>query len=420
MGKVAPSERFRKEVREFIEGLQDVESSEEALTQLVQLSTRLICQEGLEAHQRDFLGVGRYERGDGRRGYRSGYERGRMDTAEGRLEVAIPQVRDAGEPYRCSLYDVLRGDSQMVQRLATEMYARGLSTRDIEDAFTDEQGQCLLSRSKVSEVTEVLWEEYEAFQSRDLSDIPLLCLFVDAVYEPLRTHGITREAVLCAWGITLEGKKILISLSLGAKESGEAWLEFLRDLNHRGLPAPLFVTTDGAGGLIQAVDQMWPKSLRGRCWVHRMRNFAAKVPEARWHDIKPFLLMIRDAPDLEAGQKAVREFLAKFSKEFPGLCKCLTEDLDALLAHLQLPWRLRKFARTTNLIERSFVEERRRTKTLPRFFSEKSCLKLVSAVLIRAAARWQSIAITTTEYLQLKMLYEERSIALPSDWEAVA
>ena len=278
----------------------------------------------------------------------------------------------------------------MVQRLATEMYARGLSTRDIEDAFTDEQGRCLLSRSKVSEVTEVLWEQYEAFQNRDLSDLPLLCLFLDGLYEPLRTHGITREAILCAWGITLDGRKVLISLALGNKESGEAWLEFLRDLDRRGLPTPLFITTDGAGGLIQAVDQMWSKSLRGRCWVHRMRNFASKVPQSRWHEIKPYLLMIRDAPDLEAGQKAVREFLAKFSKEFPGLCKCLTEDLDALLAHLQLPWRLRKFTRTTNLIERSFVEERRRTKTLPRFFSGKSCLKLVYAVLIRAAARWQA------------------------------
>ena len=150
-----------------------------------------------------------------------------------------------------------------------------------------------------------------------------------------------------------------------------------------------------------------------------MRNFASKVPKSRWHEIKPYLLMIRDAPDLEAGQKAVREFLAKFSKEFPGLCKCLTEDLDALLAQLQLPWRLRKFTRTTNLIERSFVEERRRTKTLPRFFTEKSCLKLVYAVLIRAAARWQAISITSTEYLQLRMLAEERELALPSNWSVV-
>ena len=257
-------------------------------------------------------------------------------------------------------------------------------------------------------------------KERDLSDFPLLCLFLDGLYEPLRTHGITREAVLCAWGITLDGRKVLISLGLGSKESGEAWLEFVRDLDRRGLPAPLFVTTDGAGGLIQTIDQMWPKSLRGRCWVHRMRNFAAKVPDARWHEIKPYLVMIRDAPDLQAGQSAVREFLEKFSKEFPGLCKCLTEDLEALLAHLQLPWRLRKFARTTNLIERSFVEERRRTKTLPRFFSEKSCLKLVYAVLIRAAARWQNINITSTELLQLQLLYEERQIAPPAEMVAVA
>ena len=416
--KLAPSEELRKEVHEFIEGLQEVESAEEALTQLVQLSTRLICQEGFEAHQRDYLGVDRYERGDGRRGYRSGYERGHLDTAEGRLDVAIPQVRGSQAPYRCTLYDFLRGDSEMIQRLATEMYARGLSTRDIEDAFTDDEGQCLLSRSKVSEVTEVLWEEYEAFQNRDLSDIPLLCLFLDGLYEPLRTHGITREAILCAWGITLDGRKVLISLALGNKESGEAWLEFLSRprssrLAHTSVHHHRRCRRTHSGRRSDVV-------LRGRCWVHRMRNFASKVPQSRWHEIKPYLLMIRDAPDLEAGQKAVREFLAKFSKEFPGLCKCLTEDLDALLAHLQLPWRLRKFTRTTNLIERSFVEERRRTKTLPRFFTEKSCLKLVYAVLIRAAARWQAISITSTEYLQLRMLYEERELALPSNWEAVA
>ena len=127
----------------------------------------------------------------------------------------------------------------------------------------------------------------------------------------------------------LSGRKVLISLGLGSKESGEAWLEFVRDLDRRGLPAPLFVTTDGAGGLIQTIDQMWPKSLRGRCWVHRMRNFAAKVPDARWHEIKPYLVMIRDAPDLQAGQSAVREFLEKFSKEFPGPPTMTTWDLSS-------------------------------------------------------------------------------------------
>jgi transposase-like protein len=300
------------------------------------------------------------------------------------------------------------------------MYARGLSTRDIESAFTDEQGQCLLSKSKVSEVTEALWDQYEAFQERDLSTIPILSLFLDGLYEPLRTHGVEREAVLCAWGITLEGRKVLLSLALGNRESGEAWLEFVRDLDRRGLPTPLSITTDGAPGLIQAVDQMWPKSLRLRCWVHRMRNFATKVPNARWQEVKPYLQMVRDAPDLQAGQAAVQEILTKFRSEFPSLCKCLCEDLESLLAHLQLPWRLRKFVRTTNLIERSFVEERRRTKTLPRFFTEKSCLKLVYAVLIRAASRWQKVTITVTEYTQIRMLYEELQISSPDHLEALA
>ena len=200
----------------------------------------------------------------------------------------------------------------MVQRLATEMYARGLSTRDIEDAFTDEQGRCLLSRSKVSEVTEVLWEQYEAFQNRDLSDLPLLCLFLDGLYEPLRTHGITREAILCAWGITLDGRKVLISLSLGNKESGEAWLEFF--VTSIVVACPHLCSSPPT----VPADSFRPSILCGpRACLAAGCTGCGTSPKSRWHEIKPYLLMIRDAPDLEAGQKAVREFLAKFRKS-PG------------------------------------------------------------------------------------------------------
>ena len=199
MKKLAPSDKLRKEVSEFIDGLQDVDSAQDVLTQLVQLSTRLICQEGFEAHQRDHLGVDRYARGECRRGYRSGYEPGCLDTAEGRLEVAIPQVRDSAEPYRCSLYDILRGDSEMIQRLATEMYARGLSTRDIEDAFTDDQGRCLLNRSKVSEVTEVLWEQYQSFRNAiSVTSRFSACFWMAST--SLYAHTASREKPFCAPG----------------------------------------------------------------------------------------------------------------------------------------------------------------------------------------------------------------------------
>jgi putative transposase len=118
-----------------------------------------------------------------------------------------------------------------------------------------------------------------------------------------------------------------------------------------------------------------------------------------------------------AGEQAVTAFLERYGRELPAACKSLGEDLPARLAHLQLPWRLRKFLRTTNLCERSFVEERRRSKTLPRFFTERSCVKLVFAMLIRAAQRWQRIAITPLEQAQL---YRERGLTLAQPIRQVA
>ncbi|MGH8543126.1 MAG: IS256 family transposase, partial [Gammaproteobacteria bacterium] len=272
----------------------------------------------------------------------------------------------------------------------------------------------------VSEVTEVLWEEYEAFQQRDLSAIPVLAVFLDGLYEPLRRYGIQREAILVAWAITLTGEKVLVSLTLGVREKTDSWREFLRDLVARGLPEPLVVTTDGCPGLIRAVEEIWSQSLRVRCWVHKMRNVLAKVPEAQRSDVKRDLVAIRDATTYEAGRAAAAEFLERYGRELPSACQSLSDDLEASLAHLRLPWRLRPSMRSTNLIERSFVEERRRTKTIPRFFSEKSGLKLVYATLIRAAARWQRIRIAKLEYEQLRLLYQERSITPARDLETIA
>jgi putative transposase len=410
MSKLAPSARLREEITAFLKNTPSVESAGEALTQLVQLAATRVVQEALEQEQTDFIGRDRYARAPGR-GKRNGYVPGHLDTAEGRLAVAVPQVREAGALYRSVLYDFLRGHSDVVQTLAVEMYARGLSTRDIEAAFTDATGTCLLSKSAVSELTEQLWAEYEAFSQRDLSELPVLYVFLDGLYEPLRTHGITREAVLCAWAITTSGHKVLVHLALGSRESHDDWLGFLRDLVRRGLPVPLAITTDGAPGLLQAVSAVWPKSLRLRCWAHRMRNILAKVPEQLHDIVHAELVAIRDAATPAAGQAAAAAFLARWGPELPSAATCVSEDLEALLALHRLPWRHRKFVRTTNLIERSFVEERRRTKTLPRFFTEKSCLKLVYATLIRAAARWQRIVIGQLEHEQLEVLRRELGIA---------
>src|SRR5439155_11768763 len=132
---------------------------------------------------------GRYDRRDADRvGSRNEYERGGLRTAEGFVDVGVPQVRGAQEPFRSSLMGFLDGNSEVLDSLVNEMYARGLSTRDVEDAFRDATGELLISGSKVSEITDRLWEDYQAFIARDLSQLEAEYLFVDAVFESLRRH----------------------------------------------------------------------------------------------------------------------------------------------------------------------------------------------------------------------------------------
>lgn len=135
------------------------------------------------------------------------------------------------------------------------MYARGLSTRDLEDTLQElTGGDTLLSKSSVSQVTEILWEDYQRFKKRELSLYEVEYLFLDAIYESVRKQYNIKEAILFAWGILRDGSKVLLSLSLGSKESYQDWLEFLRDMVRRGLKTPLAITSDGAPGCIKAIE----------------------------------------------------------------------------------------------------------------------------------------------------------------------
>src|ERR1700677_1098301 len=208
---------------------------------LVHLALRLIVAEALEGEVSDGLGRERYERGEGEKaGYRNGYRPGKMKTAEGAVDYSAPQVRDTPEPFVSSVRAALSGRTRELERLAVELYARGLSTRDIEDTFTDETGRRLLSRAAVSEITEKLWAEYEDFCKRDLSEHAIAYLFVDGIAERLRP-GQRREAVLAAWGIGEDGRKSLLGLMAGSREDVETVRAFFQDLRARGLGDPRLV-----------------------------------------------------------------------------------------------------------------------------------------------------------------------------------
>jgi transposase-like protein len=178
---------------------------------------------------------------------------------------------------------VIRGRSEELERLAVEMYARGLSVRDIEAAFTDETGRCVLTKTAACELSERLWSDYQAFAGRDLAEFKVLYLFVDGIAERLHL-GQPREAVLAAWGILESGTKVLLGLAPGTKEDTASCRDFLRDLKARNLNDPVLISTDGAPGVIRAVEEVFPKSLRQRCLAHKMRNLEAKVPAEVWRE----------------------------------------------------------------------------------------------------------------------------------------
>lgn len=246
---------------------------------LIRLGLEALVNRVLEEERTDFLGRARYERAAGVSGYRNGYKPGRLKTAEGAVPMAVPQVRETSEPFQPQTLAAVRGRSTEREGLVLEMYARGLSTRDIEDLFRDPTtGAPTIGRTAVSQSTETLWAEYEAFQHRDLAAYDVVYLFVDALYEALRRQGRGREGLLCAWAICADGRKDLVHLALGNTESYEAWLGFLRDLVGRGLPVPLAITSDGAPDVLRAIEAVWPTSLRLRCWAHKMRNVLDKVP----------------------------------------------------------------------------------------------------------------------------------------------
>jgi transposase-like protein len=217
---------------------------------LVKLASQLIIEEALESEADDRLGRGYYVR-SGHGGHRNGYRKARVKSAEGTIEFAVPQVRGLSEPYRSEIRAALAGGcTEELERLGIEMYARGLSVRDIEAAFTDRTGRCVLTRTAVSQLTERLWADYQAFAGRDLSEHRIIYLFIDGIAERLHL-GQPREAVLAAWGITEGGQKVLLGLAPGAKEDTVSCREYLRDLKARSLVDPILVITDGAPGLIR-------------------------------------------------------------------------------------------------------------------------------------------------------------------------
>ena len=211
--------------------------------------------------------------------------------------------------------------------------------------------------------------------------------------------------MLAAWGMTTEGKPVFLGLASGASESTDAWSDFLEELKGRGLRSPLLIISDGAGGLINAAETSFARSLRQRCLIHRARNLLAKVPTHAQGEVKAAYWQVFDTDDvdLEPGpqlvalvQARIDTFAEHYRPSYPSAVKCLLADREQLTPYLRFPAEHHKRIRHSNFIERTFGETRRRVKVIGRLPGEASCLSLVWAVLDRASRGWRGFTMTAS------------------------
>ena len=224
-----------------------------------------------------------------------------------------------------------------------------------------------------------------------------------------------------AWGFTTDGARVLLDVCLGRRERTEDWLDLGRGLMARGLRSPLLVVSDGAPGLVRAITELWPDADRGRCAVHRLRNILAKLPERPGLHARTraaYWAALDGATTPDDAEHGLRILVGELAGAFPSAAACLADDLPALTIHLRYPARLRRRLRSTNLLERSLEEVRRRTKVIGRFPGETSCLTMAWAVMDLVIAGARGLGLTLPDRHAIAVLVAARSV--PQTEEQIA
>ncbi len=420
--RVSPLERIRADIDDLFASERDLG---EVLEEVARLGVRLLMQTAIEAEVTEFLGRERYAHGErARAGSRNGHCPTTVKTTSGPITIERPKLRGSDEAFASRLLGVGVCRTNALESLVIAGFVRGLSVRDVEATLADALGaEATLSKSTVARVCEAIKTEFDTWKKRDLSDLALECLFLDGSH--FRYHdGARAEPVLAAWGMTTEGRPVLVGLEPGSSESTDAWRGFLDGMVTRGLRAPLLVVSDGAPGLIAAVELVFPHSLRQRCVIHRARNVLAKVPAEHQAEVKAAFWALFDDTGCPPGEHAIvvvrgraDRFAATYAKRFPAAVECLMSDFASLTTYLRFPAGHQARIRHSNFIERTFGETRRRVKVIGRLPGERTCLGLVWAVLDRASRGWRGVVMTPVAVRQLQDL--RRQLFSPTTVEEV-
>jgi transposase-like protein len=340
----------------------------------------------MEYERQTYLKYEPYQRGPERSDQANGFYKRSLTTRSGVLELRVPRSR-SGRFQTHVLPRYQRRQAQVNQALR-EVFLLGVSTRQAGAALAPLLGESV-SASTVSEVSKVLDEAVRDWHNRKLQD-HYQYLLLDGVSVRIRSAGkVQRRMALCAYGVTQKGQRELIDYLLVKAEGEDTWHNLLSDLWRRGLKGKglKLVATDGQLGLIKALGRLWPRLAQQRCWAHKLRNLENKLKASQRPCLEEAKLIYQANNGTEA-LKCFRKWQKHWQARAPKAVDCLADDIEELLAFFDCPKKHWRRIRTTNVIERLFVEVRRRIRKMCAFTTRSSCERILYAVFKRMNDQW--------------------------------
>ena len=389
---MAKVQRNCEQVQHFFDELKDQFWGD--LHQLTKNALKKFLDDWSERERDQFVGLRRYERyepGDDqcRANYRNGYYERDWVTTFGTIRLRIARTRE--KAFLPQGLRVFQRRADQVALLIREAFLRGISTRQVGQvvALVTEE---VVSPQTVSRLTRELDGLVKQFHEARLED-DYRYLFLDGV--SLRMRGPDKRKrvhMLVCYGVKTDGTRRLLAFMRSRGESEADWRGLLEDMYRRGLEGKnlALIVTDGCAGLAAAMQTVYPRAKHQRCWVHKMRNILQKVKKCDYDEVKRKAQAIYRADGIGEARQAFREFRMRWIKQYPGMVKQLEKDLSELLAFMSFPKQQWKKLRTTNVIERCFVEVRRRTRPMVCFVNVGSVDRIIYSIFNSFNLKWEN------------------------------
>ena len=376
--RIIPMKRsLSKKAKKVIEENLEEFKAMPPLRELTRIGARMMLQVALEEEITAHLERDYYQRTSSAKGSRNGSKPRTVKIGSGDIGIRMPQARNAGGPFHSQILPPRVTQMDEIQEIIPLLYMNGLSTRKVKKAVGKLIGQKGLSHQNVMRISSRVVEEFNVWKKRDLSTLQVVYLILDGIRLGVRAGTTEKEAVLVAWAFLEDGSRELVGVSLGNRESYNAWKGFLEDLLRRGMGEPMLTIIDGCPGLIKAVDEVFLDSDKQRCTKHRTDNVLDKVLQQDRASVKESVRKVFYASTYEHAKEAVELFKKKWSMKYPSAVECLTEDIESCLTYYKYPYQHWLRIRTTNVVERSFKEVKRRVKGIGRFQNEERALTMV-------------------------------------------